>query len=89
MYVEEHKALFSAIRSGKPINNGHYMATSTMLAIIGRMVNYTGQAITWEDAMNSQEALAPESYAWDADPPILPDAEGNYPVAVPGITKFI
>jgi predicted dehydrogenase len=89
MYVEEHKALFAAIRSGNPINNGHYMATSTMLAIIGRMVNYTGQAITWEEAMNSQEVLAPKSYAWDADPPILPDAEGNYPVAVPGVTKFI
>ncbi len=89
MYVEEHKALFSAIRSGSPINNGLYMATSTMLAIIGRMVNYTGQAITWEDAMNSQEVLGPKSYTWDADPPILPDENGNYPIAMPGMTKFV
>ncbi len=89
MYNEEHKALFAAIRSGKPINNGHYMALSTMLAIAGRMVDYTGQRITWEQAINSQERLAPAEYSWDADPPTLPDADGRYPVAMPGKTKFV
>ena len=57
MYVLEHKALFEAIRSGKPINNGVYMARSTMLAILGRMVDYTGQVITWDAAINSQQSL--------------------------------
>ena len=89
MYDEEHKALFAAIRSGNPINNGRYMATSTMLAIIGRMVTYTGQAITWEQAMNSQETLAPSSYSWDADPPCLPGENGQYPIAMPGVTKLV
>ena len=89
MYVLEHEALFQAIRSGKPINNGLYMARSTMLAILGRMVNYTGQRITWDDALASKEDLSPKSYAWDADPPILPDKDGKYPVAMPGLTKFV
>jgi len=89
MYRAEHEALFAAIRSGKPINNGLYMARSTMLAILGRMVTYTGAAITWEQAMNSKEDLSPARYAWDADPPILPDAAGKYPVAMPGVTKFV
>ncbi len=89
MYVAEHEALFASIRAGNPINNGHYMSVSTMLAILGRMVNYTGKVIKWEDALNSQEALAPTSYAWDAEPPTMPDADGNYPVAVPGVTQFI
>ena len=31
-----------AKRSGEPINNGLYMVRSTMLAIPGRMVSYTG-----------------------------------------------
>ncbi len=88
MYVLEHEALFGAIRSGQPINNGQYMAYSTMLAILGRMVDYTGQAITWEQAINSQEKLAPETYSWEATPPTLPDENGEYPVAMPGITKF-
>jgi predicted dehydrogenase len=89
MYVAEHEALFKAIRSGKPINNGVYMARSTMLAILGRMVNYTGKKITWEEALNSKELLAPKSYDWKAAPPTLPDATGKYPVAIPGVTKFV
>ena len=88
MYQLEHEALFRSIRSASPVNNGLYMSRSTMLAIIGRMVTYTGQAIGWEDAMNSNEVLAPASYAWDADPPTLPDENGRYPVAMPGVTKF-
>jgi hypothetical protein len=39
--------------------------------------------------MNSEETLAPASYSWDADPPIMPDESGNYPVAMPGVTKFV
>jgi len=89
MYVLEHEALFQSIRSGKPINNGVYMARSTMLAILGRMVNYTGQLLTWEQAINSQQDLSPKSYAWDANPPTMPDKDGKYPVAMPGVTKFV
>lgn len=89
MYVAEHQALFSAIRSGKAINNGVYMARSTMMAIMGRMATYTGQRITWEEATNSKEVLAPSAYTWDATPPIVPDKDGRYPVAIPGITKFV
>jgi len=89
MYDLEHEALFQSIRSGQPINNGLYMARSTMLAILGRMVTYTGEVITWDDALNSQQVLAPSSYSWDADPPVLPDATGHYPIAMPGTTKFV
>ncbi len=80
MYDEEHKALFASIRSGQPINNGLYMSRSTMMAILGRMATYTGQEITWEQAINSTEKLGPEKYEWGS----LPVA----PVAMPGITQF-
>jgi len=53
------------------------------------MATYTGKTITWEQAMNSKEDLSPERYAWDAQPPILPDENGNYPLALPGVTKFV
>jgi hypothetical protein len=46
------------------------------------MATYTGQAITWEEAMNSKEDLSPERYDWNAKPPASP-------IAVPGMTKFI
>lgn len=89
MYDVEHQELFAAIRSGKTINDGEYLARSTMWAILGRMVDYTGQVLTWEQAMNSQQNLAPEKYTFDANPPILPDKDGKYPIAVPGETPFI
>ncbi len=79
-YQTEHDELFRGIREGKPINNGEYMARSTLLAIMGRMATYTGQAITWEQAMTSKEDLTPPKYEWGA---IATPA-----VAVPGVTKF-
>ncbi|MBI4662120.1 MAG: Gfo/Idh/MocA family oxidoreductase [Verrucomicrobia bacterium] len=81
-YQKEHDELFASIRSGKPINNGEYMAKSTLLAIMGRMATYTGQLVTWEQALNSQEDLSPKSYAWDAEPP-------PSPIAIPGLTKLV
>lgn len=81
MYQVEHDELFAGIRAGKPLNNGEYMAKSTLLAIMGRMATYTGQEITWEQAMNSTQDLSPEKYAWGAAPKIE--------IARPGITKFV
>lgn len=81
MYDVEHVELFKAIRSGTPINNGNYMCSSTMLAIMGRMATYTGEQVTWEKAMASTEDLTPPSYAWG--PMEVP------PVAMPGQTKFV
>jgi hypothetical protein len=49
---------------------------------MGRMATYTGQKITWEQAMNSREKLSPERYDWDAAPP-------ESKVAIPGVTRFI
>jgi hypothetical protein len=33
--------------------------------------------------------LSPKSYAWDADPPVLPGPDGNYPQPIPGVTKVV
>ena len=60
MYDLEHVALFNSIREGKPINNGHYMANSTMLAIMGRMCTYTGQTLTWDECMQQPGTTRPE-----------------------------
>lgn len=81
MYDVEHQELFAGIRSGNHINNGVYMSYSTLLAIMGRMACYTGEEITWDQALNSQEDLTPESYEWGDVK--IPE------VAMPGITKFV
>lgn len=84
MFQTEHDELFASIRKGSPINDGEWMATSTMLAIWARMVGYTGQTISWEQAFNSQEKLGPNigDYNWNLQ-------WATPPVAVPGKTKFI
>jgi myo-inositol 2-dehydrogenase/D-chiro-inositol 1-dehydrogenase len=81
--------MFAAMRAGKPINDSLSMARSTMLAILGRMATHSGQRVTWEEAFNSKRVLAPESYAWDADPPVLPGPDGQYPHPIPGTTKVL
>ena len=82
MYDLEHVALFNSIREGKPINNGHYMANSTMLAVMGRMCTYTGQTLTWDKCFHSNERLGPSEYAWNDNVPAVE-------VAIPGKTKFV
>jgi myo-inositol 2-dehydrogenase / D-chiro-inositol 1-dehydrogenase len=84
MYDAEHVALFKSIKDGNPINNGQYMCDSTMLAILGRMATYTGQRITWDDAINSKQDLTPESYEFG--PVKLPPEA--LAVAMPGKTML-
>jgi predicted dehydrogenase len=81
MYQSEHNEMFAALRDGKPINNAEKAASSTLLALMGRMAAYTGEIITWEKAMNSQESLVPSTFDWGDDVP-------RRPVPVPGVTKF-
>ncbi len=88
MYDAEHQALFAAIRSGKPLNNGLYMVRSTMMAVLGQMVCYTGQKMGWDEAWNSKYKAGPDHVSWDMTPPVQPDANGVYPVPVPGVTKL-
>jgi predicted dehydrogenase len=89
-YQVEHDVLFKAIANGEykfaDAENG---AKATMTAILGRMATYSGQEIKWDDAMKSNLSLMPERFAWDANPPIMPNADGYYPVAVPGVTKVM
>jgi len=76
-YQKEHDVLITCIRENKPINNLRYVAESTLTAIMGRMSAYTGQAVTWQQALTSTESLMPPNLAWDMTLPIPP-------VAIPG-----
>ena len=82
MYQHEHDVLFASIRQNKPIADGERMATSTLLAMMGRMAAYTGQEITWEQALNSQERIFPDKLEWNG-------ALAVTPMPRPGQTKFL
>lgn len=88
-YQTEHDELFAAIAKKEfkfaDAENG---AKSTMTSILGRMATYSGQVVEWDAVINSGISIMPAKFAWDAQPPTLPDANGFYPVAVPGVTKY-
>ncbi len=89
-YQTEHDELFAAIDAGEyKFADAERVAKSTMTSIMGRYATYSGREIKWEEALNSQIDLMPETLSWDALPKILPDATGNYPFAIPGKTRVI
>lgn len=69
-YVQEHTDLIAAIRGGKPLNELKTVSEATLTAIMGRMAGYTGGRVTWEEALNSQIALAPGPFGLDASIPV-------------------
>jgi predicted dehydrogenase len=81
-YVVEHQDLVASINgSGKHWNEARQVAESTLTAIMGRMSAYTGQEVSWQQALDSTENLAPETYDWiDVQIP---------QVAVPGRTPLV
>lgn len=81
-YILEHTNLINSVRAAKPFNELKSVAESTLTAIMGRMSAYTGKAVTWEQALNSQEVLMPPKLDWSAKMPVPA-------VAVPGQTQLV
>jgi hypothetical protein len=79
-YEQEHTDLIASIRSGQPLNETRSVAESTLMGIMGRESAYSGQTITWDEALNSTRRLGPETYEFGD----LPFPE----VAVPGKYAF-
>ncbi|MDR3717827.1 MAG: Gfo/Idh/MocA family oxidoreductase [Bryobacteraceae bacterium] len=90
-YDLEHVALFNGIRTGKPVNNGDYMARSTQIGIMGQLSSYTGKQVTWDEFEKSGFFYPPlpENVNMDMEPPVKPGPDGIYPVFTPGVTKLL
>lgn len=82
MYQREHDVLFASIRAGKPKNDDLNLATSTLLAIMGRHAAYTGQQVTWDQALSSEVSLVPKTLDWNAKH----EVPG---LAIPGRSKVV
>ena len=56
---------------------------------MGRMAAHTGQSISYEDILNCDHEFAPDADKLTADgpAPVQPNADGKYPVPMPGLTK--
>ena len=89
-YKNEQREFFAGIRAGQPLNSGAYMANSTMVAVLGQLVCYTGRQLGWKKAATAEFAFPPGgAIDFSTPPPVMPGPDGQYPVAIPGQTKFI
>ncbi len=91
-YQVEHDLFFDAIFNNKPYNEGHRAADANFASLLSRAAINSGQIVTWDQVVNSNVELFPggmENLRWDSTPPILPDANGNYPIAIPGMNVVI
>jgi predicted dehydrogenase len=79
-YHQEHEDLINSIRSGQPINEARQLAESTLTAIMGREAAYSGQIITWEEALNSTQDLSPANYEFGPmpTPPVAKPYQYNF-----------
>lgn len=82
-YVQEHIDLVNSITGKGPyVNEAMAVAETTMTCIMGREAAYSGQEITWDMMMKSQQDLSPKAISMDASFPVPP-------LPVPGQYKFI
>lgn len=88
-YQNEHDELFAAVAAGQfKFWDAERAAKSTMTSISGRLATYSGQVVDWDKAMALDLNLLPEKFDFNAMPAVVPDAEGRYPVAIPGKTRY-
>jgi predicted dehydrogenase len=95
-HQEEHDHLFAALRRGEIYNEADFGADSTMTAIMGRMATYCGKTVSWDEACQSQLALADVDRlrSFDDEAPVKPLAqpavtEELYEIATPGKSKAL
>ena len=61
-YVQEHIDLVTCIRENIAVNEAEQTAITNMCAIMGRVSAYTGKEVTFDEMMNSDMKLGPDTY---------------------------
>ncbi len=82
----EWNALLEAIRQDRPHNEAGRAARANLADIMGRAAIHSGKVVTWDEAMASEFRFFPgiDALTEDSAPPVEADAQGRYPVPVPG-----
>jgi hypothetical protein len=86
-YQLEWDDLMDAIRNDKPYNEVRRGAEAGLVASMGRMAAHTGRIVTFDQMLNHPHEFAPnvDKLTVDGPAPVMPDADGKYPVPEPGI----
>jgi predicted dehydrogenase len=87
-YQLEWDRLIEAILKDKPHNEVKRGAEASLVTSMGRMASHTGQIITYDQMLNCAHEFGPtvDQLAMNSPAPVQADANGRYPVPMPGIT---
>ena len=82
----EWNNLLDAIRKDKPHNEVKRAGMSNLADMMGRAAVHMGKIVTWDEVMASNFQFCPniDNLTEDSPPPVKEDAQGRYPVPVPG-----
>jgi predicted dehydrogenase len=86
----EWNVLLENIRKDQPQNEVERAVMSNFADLMGRAAVHSGMEVTWEQMTTSDFQFYPgriDDLTYDSEPPVKPDADGYYPVPVPGITR--
>lgn len=86
-YQLEWDDLIAAIRNDEPYNEVERGAKASLVTSMGRMAAHTGQVITYDQILNEGQEFAPQvdQLTSQSPAPVKRNAEGRYPVPLPGI----
>jgi predicted dehydrogenase len=80
------QVVLDAVRLQRPINEAKRAAYANLASMMGRAAVHMGRIITWQEVAASNFQWTPEidRLSFDGPPPLTANAEGRYPVPVPG-----
>ncbi|HID23468.1 MAG TPA: Gfo/Idh/MocA family oxidoreductase, partial [Planctomycetaceae bacterium] len=85
-HQQEQTDLVADLRAGRRgQNEGYYGANSSMTAVLGRIANYSGKVVKWDELVTKGTSEFPKELAWDAPTPVQKDKNGDYPIPMPGV----
>ncbi|MCL2745262.1 MAG: Gfo/Idh/MocA family oxidoreductase, partial [Planctomycetaceae bacterium] len=91
-YQTTQDEFIKAVKAGSPVNCGDFMCSSTMVGILGQIAAYQGNMVKYSDVYNADfhfGSIKPDEINMKTVPPSFPDKTGNYPIPIPGKTRFM
>jgi hypothetical protein len=84
-YQVEWDTLLTAIRENRTHNEVERAAYTNLASIMGRAAIHMGRIITWDEMLASNFKFCENvDFTMDSPSPLQANAEGRYPIPVPG-----
>ncbi len=85
-WESEWEVLLEKIRRDEPHNETERAVFADFASIMGRAAVHTGQIVTWDQVTSSDFRFCPDVDKLDfgSRPPVTANADGHYPVPIPG-----